>query len=61
MRNKKEKIYALYRGDEYICDGTIEEVAKKQGVKVETIYFYKSPTYKKRTKGRGYLLIEVED
>lgn len=57
----RTKYYALYRGDEHICDGTIEEIAKKQGVKVRTIEFYKSPTYKKRTKGRGYLLIEIGD
>lgn len=59
MRDKKEKIYALYRGDKYLYEGTKLKLAKKLGVSVRTISFYGSPTYQKRTKN-GYALIEVE-
>lgn len=41
-------IYALYKGDEFIVDGTIKEIAKELNVKPSTIEFYKTPTYKKR-------------
>lgn len=56
----KDKFYALYQGDELICSGTLEEIAKYQGVKVDTIKFYSYPVYRKRTKN-GYVLIEVEE
>lgn len=57
---KKDKFYALYKGDELICSGTIEKIAEYQGVKVDTIKFYSYPVYRKRTKN-GYVLIEVEE
>lgn len=45
---KIKKIYALYKGDNYITDGTIEELAEYLKVKPSTIRFYTTPTYKKR-------------
>lgn len=45
---KKKKYYSLYKGDEELAFGTIGEIAKKLGVKKRTIYFYTTPTYKKR-------------
>lgn len=27
------KIYALYKGDEYVTDGTLDEIAEKTGLK----------------------------
>ena len=45
------KIYALYKGDNYITDGTKQELADYLKVKVRTIDFYLSPTYAKRGKG----------
>lgn len=46
---KKEKIYALYRGEKFLAIGTKKELAKLLNVKVETISFYATPAYKKRT------------
>lgn len=45
---KKIKEYALYKGENIIITGTIEEIAKAQGVKRKTILFYQTPTYLKR-------------
>ena len=45
------KQYAMYKGDDCIAIGTIEELAKKLNIKVKTIKFYLTPTYKKRVKG----------
>ena len=53
------KIYALYHGDEFIDMGTKEHLAKLLNIKVRTIEFYLSPTYKKRTNYNGYIVIRV--
>lgn len=45
----KEKYYALYRGEKFLGIGTKKELAELLGVKVETISFYSTPAYKKRT------------
>lgn len=44
------KIYAMYKGEECLGIGTLEELAKELNVKYETMYFYTTPTYKKRIK-----------
>ena len=57
----KEKNYALYRGEKFIAIGTKKELAELLGVKVETISFYATPAYKKRTndgKSRRVVLID---
>ena len=58
------KTYALYKGEALLSIGTIPEIAENLGVMPETIYFYYSPAYTKRTsesKGRRLILIEEED
>ena len=45
------RIYALYKGDNYLIDGTKKELAEYLKVKIRTIDFYLSPTYAKRGKG----------
>lgn len=47
---KNKDIYALYRGEENLCDGTIKEIADKMGCSPQTIYFYGTNVYKKRSK-----------
>lgn len=42
------QIYALYKGDVNLCDGTIEEIAQKAGLRPKTVYFYSTPGYQKR-------------
>ena len=48
------KTYALYRGDDNICDGTIDEIAKKRHVKPETIKWYLSHVYQRRLAQRKH-------
>lgn len=43
-------MYALYKGEELIAMGTMLQITFKTGVKLRTIQFYKTPTYKKRCK-----------
>lgn len=42
------KEYALYKGDELLCIGTVPEIAKKMGIKEMSLRFLASPTYMKR-------------
>jgi len=61
MRNN---IYALYKNDELLVIGTTKEIAKFRNVKVETIRFYRTPTYKKRcgnSKNRLELVLVDEN
>lgn len=55
------RIYALYKDDRLIAEGTLAQIAKKQGVKESTISFYGSPTYQKRIKKSGLSLTLLED
>lgn len=49
------KIYALYKGEQLLATGTLLQIAYKMGVKLRTIAFYKTPTYKKRrAKGKNF-------
>lgn len=43
---KKEVV--LYRGDEIIDQGTIQEVAERRGVRKDTIYWMTMPTAERR-------------
>ena len=53
------KEYTLYKGDEILASGTLQEIAKKMKVKVKTLHFYKSPTYLRRTsEKKGRRLVE---
>lgn len=59
---RKKRIYALYKGDEYLCGGLKQELADYLGVKPRTIEFYMSKAYEKRNpKGNNFKVIVVED
>lgn len=43
------QLYALYYGDKYIAEGTAKELAEIDGVQPDTIRFYATPAYRKRS------------
>lgn len=45
---KKSKEYAIYKGNNLIFMGTIEECMKHFNVERKTVYFWSSPANKKR-------------
>lgn len=47
VRSMKE--YALYKGDELLGLGTLQELSKQFGVKIKSLLFYQTPSYHKRT------------
>jgi hypothetical protein len=56
------KIYALYKGDQFLIVGTKKELADYLKVKEKTISFYSSEVWKKRRNynfDNCYLVIEV--
>lgn len=44
-------IYAIYKGEENLFDGTAKECAEYLGVSINTIHFWNTRTYKKRIEG----------
>lgn len=57
----KKKLLALYKGDTFLKIGTRQELAEFLGVLPRTITFYKTKTWKERSKEKSYLVIEIED
>ena len=56
--------YAVYKGDNIIAMGTLQECATKLNIKPESIMYYKTPTYIKRTTektGRRLVVLKEED
>ncbi|OOR95810.1 hypothetical protein B0186_11200 [Canicola haemoglobinophilus] len=53
------QIYAAYRGDENVADGTAEELASKLGVKLKTIRKWATPSYHKRNKGQRLIIVKI--
>ncbi|HCQ1848857.1 TPA: hypothetical protein OHB80_002893 [Listeria monocytogenes] len=52
--------YALYKADELLIIGTVDELAVFQKVKHETILFYATPSYRKRTSEKGLRVIKLD-
>jgi len=46
------RYYSVYKGEKEISFGTLEEIAEKLGVKIETVKYYGYKSYIKRTKSR---------
>ena len=61
MAIKKQKEFALYKGDKFLKIGTRKELAEYLGVVPHTITFYKSPTWKKKATPNSYIVIDIED
>ena len=49
------KEYALYKGENILAMGTIDQIAREQGVKKATIAYYKTQAYQNRLKRRNAL------
>ena len=55
------KQFAVYKGYQLLAEGTAKQCAEKLGVKVETIWYYKSAAYQRNGSGENRrIAIEVE-
>lgn len=50
---RKGKVYALYKGDHFLADGTIREISEKTGKTINHLRFMTKPAYKRRCKSGG--------
>ena len=46
----KNKIYALYKGEKLLADGTASEIAEKLGITVRSVHYYGMPAYQRKAK-----------
>ncbi|GEM04137.1 hypothetical protein HMI01_11250 [Halolactibacillus miurensis] len=53
--------YAVYRGDEFIIVGTLEECAERLNTSEQMIKYYSYPSQKKRSEGTNKILVERLD
>lgn len=53
------KEYALYKGEEGLAMGTKREIAEQLGVSVNSVSYYGTPVYARRTSDNGRRLIEL--
>lgn len=65
---RKENVYAVYKGDEFLDLGTAKELAERMGVTPKTIKFMTYPSYqkqiqkRKKTFSKGYMIvIKIEE
>ena len=59
---KSDRIWALYKGDELISLGTVDEIAEETGKKFERLMFMTSPSYKSRNDvGNRLQMYEIGD
>lgn len=54
-------MYSVYKNDCEIAFGTIEEIAKQLNVKVETVFFYGTPSWRKRSSENAKRLVKAEE
>ena len=55
----RRQIYAVYRGEENLGDGTAEELAKKLNVSEKTIYSSATVARRERDKGKRLVVIKL--
>lgn len=53
--------YALYQGDDYIMSGSIYDIAKHLNIKPQSVLYYQTPTYQKRTKNKARRLVRIDN
>lgn len=57
----RRQIYAVYKGEENLGDGTAEELAEKLGVQANTIRSMSTPRFHRRNKsGKRLVVIKLD-
>ena len=54
-------LYAGYKGDEFVCMGTIQEVSRYMGITERNALIYSTPSYRERSKEKTILLVRLDD
>ncbi|MCY9549817.1 hypothetical protein [Lysinibacillus xylanilyticus] len=58
-----KRIYALYKGEQFIAEGTIREISRKTGKTIDFLKYMTRPIYEKRSiNGKNQLkMISLDD
>ena len=65
LKKNELRVYAFYKGENFITSGTIKEIAAETGLEIDTLRFYASNIHKKRVaahrhiRGGAKLLIPI--
>lgn len=54
-----KKIYAVYKGETNLYDGTLKEIAKYLNKSLRAVYCYKSPSKVKKHKSNALELVFI--
>lgn len=58
---RKKRIYAIYKGEDFLFEGTAKECAEHFKVKKETVWFWNSEVNKRRNKKVRKIAIVIEE
>lgn len=56
MSKKANEVYALYKGDNWICDGTLEEIAEYTEKELKRLKYLSCPSVRQRNSKAGQYL-----
>ena len=58
----RDKVYALYKGDNFIAEGTIEEIAKETNKTEQFVRYMTFPSYEAKSDGpKRMRMISLEE
>lgn len=58
----KKRIYAVYKGDEFLCDGTTEEICNQLNITLNTFRYYRTTFWNNRSKGNNHrVIVRIDD
>ena len=49
---RNHHVYAVYRGDEYVTDGTLEEIGKTLGMTRKSLFWYLTPSAMRKLESK---------
>lgn len=55
------KIYAIYKGENFLFEGTAKECAEHFGIKKKTVWWLATPSNLKRDKRDRMIAIKIEE
>lgn len=61
MSKKDNEVYALYKGDNWICDGTLEEIAEYTEKELKRLKYLSCPSVRQRNSKSGQYLEPIKN
>ena len=53
--------YAVYKGDDFMDVGDMNYLSRSLGIPVRVLRWYSTPTWRRRSGGRGIQVFRLED